>query len=100
MVDKLLGYGNFIEADGKLYACCHGRGSDIYYVKSKYAVTDVKDDKIELTVYAEYVKEKYFDSWEYDYSKLTDDMIDVDEIKFTMKKYNGEWKFDKFDLWY
>ena len=100
LVDKLLGYGNFIEADGKLYACCHGRGSDIYYVKSKYAVTDVKDDKIELTVYAEYVKEKYFDSWEYDYSKLTDDMIDVDEIKFTMKKQGEKWKFDKFTLWY
>ena len=100
LVDKLLGYGNFIEADGKMYACCHGRGSDIYYVKSEYAVTDVKDDKIELTVYAEYVKEEYFDSWEYDYSQLTDDMVDDEEIKFTMKKQGGKWKFDKFTLWY
>ena len=100
LVDELLSYNNFIEVDGKVYAYCPGRGSDITYIDSKYAVTDVQDDKIELTVTARYIKDEYFDTWYDNGAEIKDNMVDVREIKFELKNYDGKWVFDKFDLWY
>ena len=100
LVDKLLSYNNFIEVDGKVYANCPGRGSDITYIDSKYAVTNVQDDKIEFTVTARYIKDEYLDYMYDSGAKIKDSMINVREIKFELKNDNGKWLFDKFDLWY
>lgn len=100
IVDRLLSYNYFIEVDGKVYAYCPGRGSDITYIDSKYAVTYVQDDKIELTVTARYIKDEYFDTWYDNGAEIKDNMVDVREIKFELKNYDGKWVFDKFDLWY
>lgn len=99
-VDKLLEYHNFIEVDGKMYACCHGRGSDIYYIDCKFAVTDVEQDEIEFTVTARYIKDEYLDYMYDDSASIKDSMIEVRDIKFELKNYNGKWLFDDFELWY
>ena len=99
-VDKLLEYHNFIEVDGKMYACCHGRGSDIYYIDCKFAVTDVEEDEIEFTVTARYIKDEYLDYMYDDSASIKDSMIEVRDIKFELKNYNGKWLFDNFELWY
>ena len=100
LVDKLLSYNLFIEVDGRVYANCPGRGSDITYIDSKYAVTDVQDDKIEFTVTARYIKDEYLDYMYDSESKIKDSMVNVHEIKFELKNYDGKWLFDKFDSWY
>ena len=69
------------------------------YLESKFTVSSVKDDKIVFTVYSEYVKEEYYDVM-FDNIKITDDMKYTHELEFVMKKQNGKWLFDNFELWY
>ena len=96
---KLLESDNYINVNGELYGLPLGRGGDLSYLESKFTVSSVKDDKIVFTVYSEYVKEEYYDVM-FDNIKITDDMKYTHELEFVMKKQNGKWLFDNFELWY
>ena len=96
---KLLESDKYINVNGDLYGLLLGRGDNLSYLDSEFTVSSVKEDKIVFTVYSEFIKDEYYDVM-FDDIKITDDMKYTLELEFEMKKQNGKWLFDKFDLWF